>query len=473
MNHLLLFFAVINNIAFLNCNNIVLPFRKLTIGNFNGLKSVDDFITYNIYGNISVGTPPQTVAHFIDPTQNSFNYQRRLVTYGNNKFKPFIPQYDNLTNFWFDELKSSTFKKNDTTNFCWDVYYFNNLKNEEKKANIKYGILDTHINDAYKCGNIGLNNPTQSNQKQDRKESYFFEELKENGLITDSTFSITYEERNDLFDFNQESNYGTIVFGESPHLYNPEKYKKEDLVNNDSNDWCIRINTVKINSTEGEIIQENIEIQINLISGFFKGTESYRLKVEEIFFSELFKTNLCQIDTFTDNIYLANYNVFSCENSFSMRNRIKSFPNLYFELANGLEFMFTYEELFKVFNDRLYFMVIFREKRYTVFAPRWAVGELFLRKYLTVFNYETKEISFYKNQVEEINIESENSAKSSLVSKVIKIVGAFLIGLILIWIIFVLYRKYLKSKKVNASDLEDNNSSDDKNKMDSLLEKKN
>ena len=472
MNHLFVLFIIINNILFLNCSNIILPFRKLTIGNFDGNKSIDDLITFNIYTKISVGTPPQTVAHFIDPTLSSFNYQRRLLTYGNNKFKPFLSQYDNLTNFWFDESKSTTFtsKNEEAFNACSDVFHFNNLKKETIKTNLEYSILDTHKNDPYKCGNIGFLSPTQTKGK---KDFFFIDELKEKGLISDDTFSITYEKNNDLFDYKEDLNFGTIVVGESPHVYNPNKYKKEDLVINDSNDWAIKIDKVSFNSTKGEFIQEDIEMQINIISGFIKGTDSYRLNIEEYFFSELIKEKLCKVETFIDNVYLPNYNAFSCENSFSMRNHIKSFPTLYFNLSNGLQFMFTYEELFKVFNDRLYFMVIFREKKYTVFKPHWVVGELFLRKYLTVFSFNSKEISFYRNQVEQANIESINSLKSF--SLTFKIICGVLIGLILLFIAFVLYRRYLKSKKVNANDLEDGNSVEekDKNKDDMLLEKQN
>ena len=37
----------------------------------------------------------------------------------------------------------------------------------------------------------------------------------------------------------------------------------------------------------------------------------------------------------------------------------------------------------------------------------WEFGELFLRKYITSFNYDSKTISFYKTQLDEINKKSE------------------------------------------------------------------
>ena len=69
----LLSFIILENIFFFfSCKNIILPFNKITIENFSGIKSIEDLISYNIYSNVSMGTPPQKVAHFIDQTDYSF-----------------------------------------------------------------------------------------------------------------------------------------------------------------------------------------------------------------------------------------------------------------------------------------------------------------------------------------------------------------------------------------------------------------
>ena len=158
--------------VFFNCKNIVLPFKKITIGNFNGQKTLEDLINYNIYTNISIGTPPQedtTQGTSQDDTKTtiySFNFQKKQITFGNVKFMPYIKQYEKLSNFWFNETKSSTFLSNDTTLYFSDIFYFENL-NEEKilASTIKYSIIDSHLNDDYKCGVIGLNNPDNSDSK--------------------------------------------------------------------------------------------------------------------------------------------------------------------------------------------------------------------------------------------------------------------------------------------------------------------
>ena len=104
-------------------------------------------------------------------------------------FSQFLRQYENLTNFWFEEKKSSTFKTNDETGFCTDIYYFNNINNETiKTSNIKYKIIETNKKDTYKWGVIGLNYPLSFDFKLNNKETFFINELKESGLISEYTF---------------------------------------------------------------------------------------------------------------------------------------------------------------------------------------------------------------------------------------------------------------------------------------------
>ena len=475
---MLLFITVIKQIfTIIYCKNIFLPFDKLTIGNFNGLKNIDDLINYNIYTNISIGTPSQIVAHFIDPTDYSFHFQKKILTYGNYKFSPFLSKYENISNFWFQEKKSSTFSRNDTTGFCTDIYYFNNLKKEKiETSNLKFTILDTHLRDAYKCGIIGLNNPIKFDFKLNKNEAFFIHELKENGLISEYIFSIFYNEKNTLFDIKNDKYYGNIIIGESPHVFSPEEYKKEDLVAYQSNDWSIITNSVYFKSSKFDFVLERIEMQISFISGFIKGTESYRLQIEDIFFNELIKKNLCKVEIFKENIYLTDFFVFSCENNYKVEDYIKSFPNLYFELPNNLEFIFTYNDLFQLHNDRFYFMIIFKIEAILAFSPKWIMGENFLRKYLTLFNYETREISFYRNQVEKANMETLNICyyDFSMIKK-IKILFGIILGLIIILISFLLYRKNVKKRKISAKELENKPSFDDKkgNKSEILLSEKN
>ena len=147
-----------------------------------------------------------------------------------------------------------------------------------------------------------------------------------------------------------------------------------------------------------------------------------------------------------------------------MNENIKSFPSLSFEIkTNNLTFSFTYNELFKVFHDRLYFMIIFRYQKYSSYLHSWTMGDIFLRKYLTTYNYESKTILFYRNQVDEINIKSQLVNESSDLntnnnfSKYLRTFLEVIMGIFILLILYLLYRKYRRTRKIHANELEDSN----------------
>jgi len=455
----------VNIIIFNNSKNIILPFKKISIEDFNGRKTIDDLITFNIYTNISMGTPPQIVAHFIEQDDYIFNFKKRILSYNNVKSSQFLENYENLTNFWFDNKKSSTFLMDNDKGFCTDVYYFNTLNNTIKKIeNLRHNIYLNDILDKQKCGIIGLDPKSSKKFNTNKQHISFLEELKEKDIISENSLTILYEEKNNLFKYNSNLNLGTIIIGESPHIFSPDKYDKEDIVVNLEKDWSILVNEVKFNSPKSNYTEENIEMIFSLISGFIKGSSFYRKEIDKIFFSELIKNKLCIVELLDENVFPNEYYVYSCENNKEMQEKIKSFPTLSFEIkTNNLTFSFTYNELFKVFNNRLYFMIIFRDQKYTSFTHSWTMGDIFLRKYLTTYNYETKAILFYRNQIDEMNIKSQlinksnNLNKKSNFTKLFRTFLEVVMGIFILLILFLLYRKYRNTRKIHANELEDSN----------------
>ena len=151
--------------------------------------------------------------------------------------------------------------------------------------------------------------------------------------------------------------------------------------------------------------------------------------------------------------------IYSCLNNNEIKQKIKLFPTLYFELNEyNIKFLFSYKELFRLFNNKLYFMIIFKNE------SDWTVGEIFLRKYLTTFNHDSKTISFYKNQVDEINNKTdiaikdiENKNESLDITKIILII-LLIILLIALFIIGIYVTKKLKKlRKKRANELKDEN----------------
>ena len=106
-------------------------------------------------------------------------------------------------------------------------------------------------------------------------------------------------------------------------------------------------------------------------------------------------------------------------------------------------------------------MIIFRDERYSKYDLSWTLGEIFLRKYLTVFNFDAQTISFYRHQVDEANKKSKitytNKKKSINKNNLIRTFIEIIMGLFIIVILFLLYRKYRNSRKLHANELEDSN----------------
>ena len=459
--NIILFFIIFYLYQF---KNIILPFQKITIEDFNGRNTINDIIAFNIYANISMGTPPQIVAHFIEQNQYSFHFRKRQLSYNFNKMSKFIETMENLTNFWFDREKSSTYIMENNEDVCSDVYYFSSLNNTEIIVNdFKHNIYSNEINDKYRCGIIGLN--SQSNLYLNNSKINFIEELKEKDLITEYSFSFIYNEKNDLFNYNKNLNLGNIIIGESPHIYSPDKYKEEDEVINPGVNWAILINEAKFNNFYGNYSENNVEMEFSSINGFIKGTPLYKKEIEKLFFAELIKNNVCKCEMVDENIFPFEYNIYSCEKNEKFQNKIQEFPTLYFEnKSNNLTFIFTYKDLFKEFNDRIYFMIIFQiSKIATNYFPRWIMGDIFMRKYLTIFNYDSKTISFYRSQINEANIQSQvmnipkNKSKKWNISKYARVFFEIIMGLFLIVTLYLLYRKYRNSRKIHANELEDSN----------------
>ena len=71
----------------LQLKNLFFPFKKLTIEYLNKTKSISDFIDFNIYTNISMGTPRKKVAHFITNGDQLFYYNNlRLHSHSSKEF---------------------------------------------------------------------------------------------------------------------------------------------------------------------------------------------------------------------------------------------------------------------------------------------------------------------------------------------------------------------------------------------------
>ena len=466
-------------LEFFQPKNLCFPFKKLTIEYLNKTKSISDFIKFNIYSNISMGTPKKSVAHFITNADQLFYYNKlRLHSHSSIEYNEIQNKIENSINIYYMPEDSSSYETVDRYyQIFLDEYIFYDLNNIEKKTKLNFNMNPS--DDKTKLyGNIDLYFLRED--PYDEYNKYLIKMLKEKNLIDDTYFTFIYGE----YDVKFGSNYlnddynnilGNLILGESPHEFAPNKYKKDDEIKINGQ-FILDINEIKLDSKTSNYSEENIRLSLSFTSGLIRGSLIFKNETDKIFFNDLISKKLCRIDYVDENIYLSKDIVYSCENNNIMKEKIKTFPTLFFLIRPyNLTFLFNYEELFQLHNNRLYFLIYYKNDSYS----NWEVSELFLRKYITSFNYYSKTISFYKNQVDDINKKTykiipdeetdvnpdsdpapepkDNTSKNKMKTSIIVIIvcGIVLIGAIITIILLVLRLK--KFRKKRAAELIDDN----------------
>ena len=164
-------------------------------------------------------------------------------------------------------------------------------------------------------------------------------------------------------------------------------------------------------------------------------------------------------NSISENRGINKYEIYSCNNTNYVQGKIKEFPTLNLTIkSDNIFFALTYYDLFKLFNDRFYFIIIFPLDKY-VERSSWLIGEIFFRKFIFDFNLESKTISFYKNQIKLANnvFENENENNKQFSNNFIRNLIEIFMGIVIIICIYLIYRKYRKSRKLLANELEDSN----------------
>ena len=455
------FFRLLTN------KNIFFPFKKITIEYFNETKTISDFIDFNIYTNITMGTPPKKVAHFIYKRNILFSYRElQLRRYSSPYDKQIEEQLEKSFGFFYNSNYSSTFEKVAHSYAVYsDIFYFNDLVQKEAKFKLEFNMLPETKNKRT-CGAIDIYNTIHPGDTICR---YLFQVFKDSGVIDDyySTFfygEYSLDDNFTYFNDDYDEVLGYLILGESPHELYPEKYKKNDEIKIDGH-FSINIDEIKFKSKFSNYTENDILINFNFTSEFIRGSNKFKEEIDNIFFIDLLTKNICTIDIVEENIYTRSKDlVYSCNNSEILKEKVKNFPTLYLGIKQyNLTFLFNYKELFKLYNKRLYFLILFKNDSST----NWDFGDLFLRKYTTSFNYDSKTVSLYKQQVKEINNKTDipepypendkgepdgkNDYNLRLIFEII--MGSLLLLAIVVIIIF--WIKIKKSKKKRAAELKE------------------
>ena len=413
-----LFFIFIYLIHFI-FSRIIIPFEKNDIE----IKSLKDMMNNIIKCKIEIGNPSQFLYLGL-----SLNYHGLLIT------------SKSLNNISFDELNSNT------------IYMETSYKNQyiEDKLNI-YGIISidnfklltedgTKINrniyfnlvknstdnDTLSSGIIGL----KIISMLIFKEENFIYQLKEQSSIKNYVFSLNFSNENE----------GSFIIGNYPDEYdknyNEKNYYFTKALTDEMNViWELYFNEIKYGSN----IDNNKYFKFNLFINGIIGSNKYKEFLINNLFNLYLSNNTCK-EEFFENFYY-NFSGFYCDNNINLKDKFETIY-LYHKEFN-FTFNLSYDDLFKIYNNKLYFLVYFKEKN-----EEWVLGEIFLKKYLLLFDMERKTIGFYKNNNFVYEIKKNNN-KYLLLKIFIGIL--ILCSLLLLFLI----RKYKLKNKMRKNQLND------------------
>ena len=405
---------------------LIIPFTKESIkekNNFYSYFTNNNFITF-----IEIGSPYQIIPFYI-------------------KLDEFpISILGNKNKGQYNEIKSNTYNKEEECDFYFykgnfegcisnDIF---NIKNE--KIKISFLLINNNSIESQMDNNIfGLT--FQSRRFSGQQFIYL---LKKNKIIDSYNF---------YFKFNENDENGNLIIGNYPHEIDKnydEKLLKLINLNINNNEFLWKFSIDEIYFDDKKINEKNfIEIRID-IKGII-GSEIYNNYFKSNFIDK--NNNNCHMDFFEDKKYKFYY----CDKNVDISKlKIIKFIN---KIVNS-SFEFNYKDLWIEFEGKLYFQIIFKnlisnnEK-----DNNWVFGELFLKKYLLVFNQDKKVIGFYENK---------------------KMIFPFYIIFNIILVILVIFFGYcfykyykLKPRKIRVNELEENYdyiSSNNKKKNEKFLE---
>ena len=400
MNFKFWVFNLIFFINYLECTKILkIPFWSLEIRNF---------YENNIYVNLNIGKPIQTIPLFISISfnpiyisNNKFNY-KLSSTYKNKSnikyiFKDNIDKaIESSDTFIFENNESSTI----------DFYLINN--------SISYLGLGRKIYDAISGGKWDDWN-NEYNEITD-----FITGLKKNNIINKSTFCIQYN----------NNNYGEIIFG-LEYENNKDLIIYKDFYRNimDST-WDFKFDSIFIGNI---IIKEYLSSTLDIQIESFIANKNIKVIFFNNFFKKYIEKKLCFEGKIETNIIdKFSYSFFYCNNDNNVNIKELDILNFHFNNIN-YNFTFNYLDLFKIHKTKLYFQILFREEDNSM---PWIFGSLFFKKYDIIFNLEKEEIIWFKK----IN----NNPKLSFFNMIIISIILFII------IIF----QYSKRKKLKEEEYE-------------------
>ena len=422
---LIIFFLLFIKTLSVNLKYINLPFytdQKIsTDPKINMLNLFDN----NIYTNIKIGSKSEKIPISIklksypfyvigEETKTEFNNQ----IYHQSKSSTFKNEYDiNILggeDFHNASVSNDKFKIGQIENL-FDFILTKNL-NEKKKIyqGGSFGFCLANLNSA-KLTNFSL-----------------IRVLKTKGLISKMIVALNYEDNNDK---------GNLIIGTKPDEID-DIYKEEDFIScntiiNEDIYWGYKFDNITIDN-------KNIANYFSFITEFafelnyILAPLNISYYYENMFFNKYINKNKCFKDNFKDD-RTSFYHFYYCDSDVDI-TKLKNIS--FYNKKLNYVFNLTYEDLFVKIKGKYYFQMVFSNYN----SDDWVFGKPFFKRYLIVFDFDSKTFGIYKK------IGKKSFFKrlvNAIFSSTFLLIIAFLIIIGLIVYIYFIVTKKQRRKRAN------------------------
>ena len=446
--NIIFFFSIFIKVK-LEVNPIIIPFESTNKKELEPEKYFTNLFNNELKITLKVGSHRQPI-----PCYLNLNTHTVYICGSNSDLNNGQPKYE--------EYKSKTYT-NTSSSISSESFYVVGMAskdevclNDNHITNLKFYLAKTKFSShelIYSCM-IGLGYE-EVFYDDDDAEGYlteiesFISQLKNNKLINKKVFFIKYNDNDDN---------GEIVFGAFPHELK-DKYCKncieEEYIEGDNvytSDIQI-IWSIKGYIYSGEKLMFNYlsSIDFELNQGFIIGSYIYKKEILNNFFNEKISKEEC----FTQEIYQQKraFDGFYCKKDVDI-TKFESLKIILDKIKYKIEF--TYDDLFTMNGDYLYFNVLFTQEE-DEFKNDFILGKPVFKKYPLVFDFvrRSEKIGFYNNlsfkkkgdNINNINNEGKGSSKKLTI--ILITIGIIIIGLL----IFIIDRYCQRPRKQKVNEL--------------------
>ena len=399
---------------------LVFPFKT----RISKIKDTEENITLllssiadnNIFINLEIGEPKQTIEAFLRIDTNDFYLSEKP----SNNTNPNMLDVESDINYYFNKNNSTSL---DITNISINSYpdgihlgnisndylYFRNNENKNFKKRIQFILYHSTMRNT--PGIIGL----QSIDREKDKEYNFIEKLKVNEIIESYYWMINYTSDNE----------GDFIIGEQPHIFDPNNYQEEDLykhqpfLEDSMFGWGLIFDDITF---QDKYFRQFHESYFNYEINYIKGIYEFEKELDK-YFNNSIQNGICYKATIQYNYHPLK--IFYCDKE-KYKDKVKNFPNLeFFQFDFNFTFVLNYEDLFIEKGNKMILMIFFDDDLFD-----WHLGKPFLRKYSFLMNQDSNIVAFYKRK-EKVNDSDNNNQNNNRILLIILIVICTIILLIL------------------------------------------